>query len=41
MRFRLEPGDRKEVTKANALPDPPVLPDGDLYPAVIMDGGNE
>ena len=40
-KIRLEPGDRKEVTKANAEPDPPALPDGDLYPAVIMDGGNE
>ena len=39
--IRLEPGDRKEVTKENAEPDPPVLPDDDLYPAVIMDGGNE
>lgn len=41
MRFRLEPGDRKEVTKENAESDPLALPDGDLYPAVIMDGGKE
>ena len=31
--IRLEPGDRKEVTKENAEKDEPVLPSGDLYPA--------
>ena len=35
--IRLEPGDRKEVTEANAEPDPPSLPDGDLYPADIVE----
>ena len=35
--IRLEPGDRKEVTEANAEPDPPSLPDGDLYPAEMSE----
>ena len=35
--IRLDPGDRKEVTKENAEADTPVLPGGDLYPAGIIE----
>lgn len=35
--IKLEPGDRKEVTKDNAEDETPVLPDGDLYPAGIIE----
>lgn len=33
--IKLEPGDRKEVTKDNTESNPPVLPNGDLYSAGI------
>ena len=33
----LNPGDRKEVTENNADKDDPVLPDGDLYPAGVIE----
>ena len=32
----LQPGDRKEVIPENADQDPPTLPGGDLYPAMIL-----
>lgn len=32
--IRLHPGERKEVCKEHAEEEPPVLPNGDLYPAV-------
>lgn len=35
--IKLEPGDRKEVRKENAEDETPVLPDGDLYPAGIIE----
>ena len=35
--LRLEPGERKEVTKDNAEKDYIVLPGGDLYPAGIIE----
>ncbi|MCR5511105.1 MAG: hypothetical protein K6F54_09175 [Lachnospiraceae bacterium] len=35
--IKLEPGDRKEVTKENAEAETPVLPGGDLYPAGIIE----
>ncbi len=35
--IKLEPGDRKEVTKENAEDDTPILPGGDLYPARIIE----
>ena len=35
--IKLEPGDRKEVTKENAEKKTPVLPDGDLYPMVVVE----
>lgn len=35
--LRLEPGERKEVVKANAEKTRPILPDGDLYPADIIE----
>ena len=35
--IKLEPGDRKKVTKENAEDETPVLPDGDLYPAGIIE----
>ncbi|MBE5870396.1 MAG: hypothetical protein E7294_03950 [Lachnospiraceae bacterium] len=35
--IRLEPGDRKEVVKENAEVEKPILPDGDLYPAGIIE----
>ena len=35
--IRLNPGDRKEVTEDNADKDDPVLPDGDLYPAGVIE----
>ena len=35
--IKLEPGDRKEVIKDNAEDETPVLPDGDLYPAGIIE----
>lgn len=35
--IKLEPGDRKRVTKANAEKEPPILPDGDLYPAGVIE----
>ena len=34
--IKLEPGDRKEVTKENAEAETPILPGGDLYPAGII-----
>ena len=33
--IKLAPGERKEVTPENAEKEPPVLPDGDLYPAGV------
>ena len=36
--IRLDPGDRKEVSEANAEEERPILPGGDLYPAGIIDG---
>ena len=35
--IRLNPGDRKEVIKANAESETPSLPNGDLYPAGIVE----
>lgn len=35
--LKLEPGDRKEVTKENAESETPELPNGDLYPAGIIE----
>ena len=35
-KIRLDPGERKEVSKANAETDPPILPGGDLYPAGVF-----
>lgn len=35
--IKLAPGERKEVVKANAEKERPVLPSGDLYPAGIME----
>ncbi len=35
--IKLEPGDRKEVTKENAEAETPILPGGDLYPAGIVE----
>ena len=35
--IRLNPGDRKEVIKANAESETPSLPNGDLYPARIVE----
>ena len=35
--IKLEPGDRKEVIKENAEERVPILPDGDLYPAGIIE----
>ncbi|MCR4868311.1 hypothetical protein SAMN02910400_00599 [Lachnospiraceae bacterium C10] len=35
--IKLEPGDRKEVAKENAEDENPILPDGDLYPAGIVE----
>ncbi len=35
--IKLEPGDRKEVTKENAEDETPILPSGDLYPAGIIE----
>ncbi len=33
--IKLAPGERKEVTPENTEKEPPVLPDGDLYPAGV------
>ncbi len=33
--IKLEPGDRKEVTRENAEKEILVLPNGDLYPARV------
>lgn len=38
--IKLEPGDRKEVTKENTEPDVIGLPKGDLYPAAIISEGS-
>ncbi len=35
--IRLDPGDRKEVSEENAEEETPRLPDGDLYPAGIIE----
>ena len=35
--IKLEPGDRKEVTKENVEDETPILPSGDLYPAGIIE----
>lgn len=35
--FRFDPGERKELTEENASKDTPDLPDGDLYPAGIIE----
>ena len=35
--IKLDPGDRKEVTEENAEDISPALPDGDLYPAGIIE----
>lgn len=35
--IRLEPGDRKEVTRENAEKNTPILPGGDLYPAQLIE----
>ena len=35
--IKLDPGDRKEVTEENAEDVSPALPDGDLYPAGIIE----
>ena len=35
--IKLEPGDRKEITKENAEDEAPILPGGDLYPAGIIE----
>ncbi len=35
-KIRLDPGKRKEVSKANAETDSPILPGGDLYPAGVL-----
>ena len=35
--IKLEPGDRKEVIKENAEDETPILPNGDLYPAGIIE----
>lgn len=35
--IRLEPGERKEISKENAEKEEPFLPEGDLYPAGIID----
>ena len=35
--IKLDPGDRKEVSRENAEDTPPVLPGGDLYPAEILE----
>ncbi len=35
--IKLGPGDRKEVAKENAEDETPILPDGDLYPAGIIE----
>ena len=35
--IKLEPGDRKEVVKENAEDETPILPNGDLYPAGIIE----
>lgn len=35
--LRLEPGERKEVIEENAEAEPPVLPNGDLYTAGIIE----
>ena len=35
--IKLEPGERKEVTRENAEREKPVLPGGDLYPARICE----
>ena len=35
--IKLEPGDRKEVVKENVEDETPILLDGDLYPAVIIE----
>ena len=37
--IRLEPGDRKEVAEENAEEETPMLPNGDLYPAGVIDLG--
>lgn len=34
--FRLEPGERKEIKRANAEKEKPILPGGDLYPAEFL-----
>ncbi len=36
-KIKLEPGQRKEVTRSNAEKETPVLPGGDLYPAGIIE----
>ena len=35
--IKLNPGERKEVTKENAESETPNLPNGDLYPAGIIE----
>ena len=35
--IKLNPGERKEVTKENAEAETPSLPNGDLYPAGIIE----
>ena len=35
--IKLEPGDRKEVSKENTEDEPPFLPRGDLYPTGIVE----
>lgn len=37
--IRLEPGDRKEVAEENVEEKKPILPDGDLYPAGVINLG--
>ena len=39
--IRLEPGDRKEVAEENAEEETPMLPNGDLYPAGVIDLGKK
>ena len=36
MTFKLYPGERKELSAENASDNAPPLPDGDLYPAVML-----
>ncbi len=35
--IKVEPGERKKVTKENAEDETPVLPEGDLYPAGVIE----